>query len=168
MIEIHPFKPFVPVNSETLILGSFPGKESTQNPKNEDWFYYAKRNQFWKIIEIVFNKQLNTVEEKQKLFTLHHIAITDILLSCERKENKNSDSNLINKTYNNGAIESILKENPISRILFTSKGVYHEFSSHFEEPLNVELITLPSPSPIYRRKSLHEKAIEYSKYLKKA
>jgi hypoxanthine-DNA glycosylase len=167
MADFHPFSPFVPVNSETLILGSFPGKESTQMPRENDWYYGANRNQFWKIFEIVFKTNLTSLEAKQQLFTENKIAITDILISCERKENKNSDNNLINKTYNKEAIEQILANIPIKRILFTSKGVYQEFLANFHKPANVELIILPSPSPVFRRLSLQRKALEYLKYLLK-
>lgn len=164
MIEKHPFEPFVPEQSKILILGSFPGKESTQKKRDDDWFYGANRNQFWKIIELVYEKQLKTKENKQSLFNNLKIAITDIIESCERKENKNSDKNLFNKKYNN-EIEKILNEQPIQKILFTSKTVYHEFLENFNKPINIELFILPSPSPIYRRLSLQDKVHEYKKHL---
>lgn len=164
MIEPHPFRPFVPIKSDILILGSFPGKESTQNPRDNDWFYCASRNQFWKILEIVFERTLSSFDDKQKLFRENRIAITDILLSCSRRDNKNSDSNLINKEYNREAIYSILADNPIKQILFTSKGVHQEFLANFEKPRNIELTVLPSPSPIYRILSIQDKADEYKKY----
>ncbi|MGB4774634.1 MAG: DNA-deoxyinosine glycosylase [Daejeonella sp.] len=167
MIEYHPFKPFIPESSNTLIIGSFPGKQSTQKPKDKDWFYSASRNQFWKILEIVFEKNLSSFNDKQQILRENKIAITDIILSCERKENKNSDVNLINKKYNQEAIDLILTKNPISKILFTSKGVYQEFLENFNKPRNVELIVLPSPSPIYRRLNLKDKAVEYKKFLLK-
>jgi len=167
MAEQHPFIPFVPLNSETLILGSFPGKESTQNNRVDDWFYCANRNKFWKILEIVFDKSLSSVVEKQQLFIENKIAITDIILSCTRQDNKNSDTNLINKIYNREAINAIFANYPIKQVLFTSKGVYMEFLEKFDKPLNIELIVLPSPSPIYRRLNLNNKAIEYKKHLLK-
>jgi len=164
MIEKHPFEPFVPEQSEILILGSFPGKESTQEKRDDDWFYGANRNQFWKIIELVYEKELKTKANKQSLFKNLKIAITDIIESCERKDNKNSDKNLFNKKYN-GEIEKILNKHQIKRILFTSKTVYHEFLENFNKPKNAELIVLPSPSPIYRRLSLQDKTQEYKKHL---
>jgi hypoxanthine-DNA glycosylase len=167
MTEQHPFTPFIPLNSETLILGSFPGKESTQITRIDDWFYCANRNQFWKILEIVFVKSLTSLAEKQQLFIENRIAITDIVLSCTRQDNKNSDTNLINKIYNREAINAIFANNPIKQVLFTSKGVYREFLEKFDKPQHIELIVLPSPSPIYRRLNLNDKAIEYKKHLLK-
>jgi len=164
MIEKHPFEPFVPKQSEVLILGSFPGKESTQEKRIDDWFYGASRNQFWKIIEIVYETELKSKANKQALFENLKIAMTDIIESCERKENKNSDKNLFNKKYNR-EIEKIIKKHQIQKLLFTSKTVYLEFLENFSKPENIELIVLPSPSPIYRRLSLQDKTIEYKKHL---
>jgi hypoxanthine-DNA glycosylase len=165
MTEIHPFEPFVPSGSTKLILGSFPGKESTQTKRENDWFYCAARNQFWKILEIVFDRDLSNKKYKQQLFKNSNIAITDILLSCQRRDNKNSDENLINKKYNKEAINEILTKNNIKKILFTSKGVHKEFVDNFDIPVEVDLVVLPSPSPVYRRLNLQEKAKIYKDYL---
>ncbi len=166
MIEKHPFPPFVPKDCKVLVIGSFPGKESTQAKKEDDWFYGAKRNQFWKLLENVYNIELKTKDDKKNLFNKAKIGITDIIESCKRKENSNSDSNLINKTYNSKLAE-IIETNPIDKILFTSKGVKNEFCQHFTVPENVNLITLPSPSPIYRRMSFEGKAEKYKIYFPK-
>ena len=167
MIERHPFQPFVPENSTILILGSFPGKQSTQNPRDDDWYYGSGRNQFWKIIGLVFNRDFNSKEKKQLFFTERKIAITDILESCERKEGKNSDKNLVNKSYNKDGISKILETNSIQKILFTSKWVYEEFILNFDKPKDVELVILPSPSPIFRKLSLLDKVNEYKNLLLK-
>ena len=164
MTEQHPFEPFIPEGSTSLILGSFPGKESTQTKRDDDWFYCAGRNQFWKIFEIVFGRDLSSKEDKQKLFRDHKIAITDILLSCERKDNKNSDENLINKEYNKETIHEILLNKSIKKIFFTSKGVHREFVENFEIPEHIDLVVLPSPSPVYRRLNLQGKAEIYQDY----
>ncbi len=165
MKEIHPFKPYVPENCQILIIGSFPGKESTQQHKEDDWYYGAKRNQFWTIIEKDYWVTLSTKKQKKELFNHLKIGLTDVILSCERKENKNTDNNLINRSYNIEAILYILGNYPIKKILFTGKGVYNVFKKHFEYKGDAELIVLPSPSPIYRKMTLVEKAVEYKKYL---
>jgi len=164
MRENHPFAAFVPESSQVLILGSFPGKESTQEKRDNDWFYGANRNQFWKILELVYDLKLPEKKDRQQLFEKAKIGIADIISACERKDNSNSDKNLINKAYNTGILK-ILKANPISKILFTSKNVYKEFTANFDVSEAVELVVLPSPSPIYRRLSLQDKASEYKKHL---
>jgi G:T/U-mismatch repair DNA glycosylase len=112
---------------------------------------------------LLYDLKLDNKVDKQKLLTELKIAITDIISACERKDDKNSDNNLINKSYNK-RITEILKDKPIRKILFTSKNVHSEFLEHFDNPKNADLIILPSPSPIYRRLSLLDKVIEYKKY----
>jgi len=166
MTEKHPFKPFIPKDCKVLVIGSFPGKESTQEKRQDDWFYGANRNQFWKLLENIYGLELKTKKDRQELFEKAKIGITDIIESCERNENSNSDSNLTNKVYNS-MIAEIIEHNPINKVLFTGKGVNKEFREHFIVAENIELITLPSPSPIYRRMSFEEKAENYKKHFPK-
>ena len=55
-IEIHPHSLFVPENASVLILGSFPGKNNILVEGNDEWFYSAKRNQFWHILRSVYDE----------------------------------------------------------------------------------------------------------------
>jgi hypoxanthine-DNA glycosylase len=164
MCEIHPFEPFVPPKSTILILGSFPGKDSTLIMREDDWFYGARRNQFWKILEKLYGISLKKRTQKEKLFYSLRIAVTDIIYSCERRNNSNLDINLINKTYNKESVQKIITEEPVEKILFTGKGVFREFKKNFNIPGNIEMIALPSPSPANRLMSLEEKVQEYRKY----
>jgi hypoxanthine-DNA glycosylase len=163
MIEKHPFEAFIPLDCRVLVIGSFPGKESTQLPRENDWFYGANRNQFWKILEFVYQRDLKTKKEKQELFEEMGIGITDIISACERSDNKNSDSNLTNKVYN-FMISEILNTKKIEKVLFTGKGVYSEFIENFDQNDDIKLIVLPSPSPIFRRLSFQDKVEEYKKH----
>lgn len=167
MPETHPFGNFVPNNSRYLILGSFTGK-----PENKyDWFYGTKRNQFWKILEVVYTTKLDTKFKKQKLFRKVKIAITDIILSCDRNNGTNSDANLTNTTYNIKAVNKILKENRIEKIFFTSSFAEKLFKKCFRDPSNLSSVTyyhiLPSPSPRYAKLSLVQKIKVYKKLLPK-
>ena len=163
MIENHPFEPFFPPDCKLIVIGSFPGKESTQIKRENDWYYGANRNQFWKILETIYKRDLTNRTDKQELFREVRIGITDIISSCEREENSNSDSNLKNKVYNS-SIPEVLITKPIEKILFTGKGVYSEFIENFDTIENIELIVLPSPSPIFRRLSFQDKVKEYTKH----
>ena len=164
MIEKHPFPPFIPKDCKVLVIGSFPGKESTREKRQDDWFYGANRNQFWKLLENVYGFELKTKKDKTNLFDKAKIGITDIIECCERNENSNSDSNLINKVYNSKLLE-IIKTNPIEKILFTSKAADLEFCQNFTVVFmnddNIKMFTLPSPSPIYTRMSFEIKAKIY-------
>lgn len=162
--EPHPFPPFVPKNPRILILGSFPGRESTQEKREDDWYYGAKRNQFWKIISAVYNKNLPTKDSKKGLFEQLGIAITDIIASCIRKHGNNKDKNLHVARYNKDAINLILSNESLKEILFTSIWVKEEFEKNIEPDLkrkNIIKTVLPSPSPIYRRLKFEEKVERY-------
>lgn len=164
MVETHPFGIFIPQNARYLVLGSFIAKrKGLENTYN--WFYGKKRNQFWPILESVYKIKLDTKKAKQKLFTNLSIAITDIILSCERKFDNSMDSSLVNCTYNTKAIKKLLSENKIEKILFTSRFVENEFKKHFNAIISkypkIELKTLPSPSPRYAAMSKEEKIKRY-------
>lgn len=170
MLEIHPFGYFAPKNSKYLILGSFTGKDYS-NDSEYDWFYSSKRNQFWQILRNVYDLPLSSKKEKTNLFSKLHIAISDIIYSCERKNGNNLDNNLINITYNREIIKYILDKNNIIRIYFTSKFVEKSYKVHFKFLLskypNIIYEVLPSPSPRYAKLSLVEKIEIYKSMLPK-
>ncbi len=169
MIETHPFKPFVPKHTKYLLLGSFTGKMTPSN--NYDWFYGTKRNQFWKIFEGVYSLSLPDKESKIKLFSNLSLAITDVIYQCERKKGSNLDNNLVNIVYNTYAISNILKNYRIRKIFLSSRFVEKIFRKIFKtfvtQNCEIELVTLPSPSPRYAKLSLHDKIEIYKRFLPK-
>ncbi len=173
MIETHPFGDFVPKNAKFLILGSFTGRQavigSAAVDPAYDWYYGTKRNQFWPILESVYGKKFPDKKSRQELFTKLGIAMADMIRQCERSENNNMDSNLINVVFNKSGIHSILEHNNIEKIFFSSKFVENQFRKNFKELINqypqVELITLPSPSPRYALLSRDEKVKRYRNIL---
>ncbi len=168
MIETHPFGTFVPPKAKYLLLGSFVAKNQAEDP-NYNWYYGTKRNQFWPIIEQVYDIKLPDKKAKQLLFTNLHMAIGDILLQCERKKGNSLDANLTNCVYNINQISDVLKHNKIEKIFFTSRFVENGFKKHFqvlvEEHPNIELITLPSPSPRYAAMRFNDKVARYKELL---
>jgi double-stranded uracil-DNA glycosylase len=172
MTEDHPFGVSAPSNTEYLILGSFTGKRSEEDIANGyDWFYGTKRNQFWPILEETFGFELKTKKAKQALFKKLGIAITDIVLSCERKKNSNLDMNLTNIVFNTDALTKLLKKHQIKRIFFSSRSVEGLFRKNFKHLIvdypKIELITLPSPSPRYAAMTRAEKVRKYREILPK-
>ena len=151
MIETHPFGVFSPPKARYLILGSFTAVKK-DGDDSYDWFYGSKRNQFWTILERVYNLKMENKKAKQDLFTRLSIAIADIIYQCERLNGSSLDSNLTNFVYNTPAIKKLLQINPIEKIFFSSRFVEKEFKKKFkdliEEFPNIKLITLPSPSPM--------------------
>jgi hypoxanthine-DNA glycosylase len=164
MTETHPYEPFVPPNATILILGSFPGLHQTRRLNDfEEWFYSAKRNKFWKIIETVYSTQLKTVDEKKRLFTDKGIAITDIILKAKRMQESNLDQHLYDIEYNTEAIEKIIADPNIKKVFFTSQFVHKHFKKLFPNYEKAEC--LPSPSPRYARISLDNKIQVYRQKL---
>lgn len=163
-IEINPFPPFIPAIAKVLIIGSFPGREQTQGTIDaEQWFYGAKRNQFWKILSEVYQTELTSKAAKQNLFNKNGIGITDILLKIRRRNNSNLDNNLEIIEYNDKAICQILSQSTFSTILFTSKFVGKHFIRLFPEIKNIDF--LPSPSPRYAQMKMSEKVHFYKQKL---
>ena len=79
MAEKHPFGVFVPLGAKYLLLGSFVTKPTS----GYDWFYANGRNQFWPILEEVYQIPLKTTKAQQMLFTKLRMAIADIILECK-------------------------------------------------------------------------------------
>ena len=168
MTEQHPFGTFVPDSTEFFFLGSFTGK--VEKP-SYDWFYANGRNQFWQIMEGVYKVDLSTKTKRQELFTNLRMAITDIILSCERKNNSNLDMNLANMVFNTKAIEKVIKDNNLKAIYFSSRFAEKLFRKVFKETIlrlsNIQLTTLPSPSPRYAAMTKQEKIRRYGELLPK-
>jgi len=173
MIEIHPFDEFVPQNCKFLLLGSFVGRQafrgSPDYDHSYDWYYGTRKNQFWPILEQVYGIPLGDKNSKQALFFKLKMAITDIVKQCERKEGNNLDTNLFNILYNVEAIRKILESYGIKKIYFTSRFVEKRFKSQFKDILkrypDIDLVTLPSPSPRYARISKEQKISLYRELL---
>lgn len=167
MVETHPFGDFVPNKVKYLMIGSFVTKPT--NPYA--WFYANGRNQFWPIMSEVYNRTFDTKEQQQQLFIQLEIALTDIIYSCERKNNSNLDINLFNIVYNTHGITSIITNNPIQKIFFTSKYVESMFRKQFKDLLEkyktIELVGIPSSSPRYAMMTKQEKVKRYKELLPK-
>ncbi len=160
MTETHPYEPFIPTNAIVLILRSFPGLHQTRRLNQfEEWFYSAKRNQFWKIISAIYSTELDNVQKKRDLFETKGIAITDVVLKAKRKKESNLDQHLYDITTNKEAIQKIISNPNIKKVYFTSKFVESHFKKMFPEYQLGEC--LPSPSPRYARMNLKQKIQVY-------
>ncbi|OGM13588.1 hypothetical protein A3A76_03280 [Candidatus Woesebacteria bacterium RIFCSPLOWO2_01_FULL_39_23] len=174
MIETHPLLPFVPPKTKYLLLGSFVTKEAFDNKKRANYtWYYANggRNQFWPMLQDIYDVDLQTRKSMQNLMAKLHMAVADIIYRCERKKYNNLDTNLINIVYNIKDISKILRNTNIEKIYFSSRFVESKFRKLFKEYIvnhkEIELITLPSPSPRYASLSKEKKVNIYKKVLPK-
>ena len=84
---IHPIPPLYDKDSKILILGSFPSVKS----REEAFFYGHKQNRFWKVLAALFQEPIpETIDEKKHLLLEHHIAIWDVIQSCDIRVKKDT------------------------------------------------------------------------------
>lgn len=120
-------------------------------------------------MEQAYSIKLDTKIKKQQLFKRLGMAIANIILSCERKNNSNLDTNLVNIVYNTKAIKGILQKNNVEKIFFSSRFTETLFYKQFKDVIQMlpeaNLIYLPSPSPRYAAMSKQEKIARYKELL---
>ena len=137
---IHPIKPVYDKDSRVLILGSFPSVKS----REEGFFYGHPQNRFWKVTSRVFDEDLPlTVDEKKAFLLKNHIALWDVIGSCEIEGS--SDSSIRNVTVND--ISQILKTADIQAIYLNGGKAYQLYQKYLFPSLGREGILLPSTSP---------------------
>jgi G:T/U-mismatch repair DNA glycosylase len=135
--ETHPWKCFVPKNSEILIIGTFP---TAKKNWSFNFFYPNKSNLFWQVISRVVKKDLEhftgdeAIAERKNMLELLNVAITDMGFKIVRKGGSSLDENLIVIKYMD--IFQILNETPkINKIIFTSSSGSASASKWFIEYL---------------------------------
>lgn len=155
----HPFGSYIPRHATLLVLGSFPPKALGAS----DFFYASKQNQFWRIILRIYGTWLPETWQKKRFCDITGIAMVDIIATAVRKDNNSSDQNLAIEEVTD--ISGLLERAPnIRTIACTSRFVREKLESHFDKLLqdrDIDVITLPSPSPRYARMSIAEKARRY-------
>ena len=140
MIE-HSIPPVFDKNSRVLILGSFPSVRS----RKEGFFYGHPQNRFWKVIAAVTGESVpQTIDEKKALLLRRHIALWDVISTCEVEGSADSS---IRQAHPN-PIASLLKEAPEIHAIFcngsTAKRLYDKM---LLSDLKREALCLPSTSP---------------------
>lgn len=136
----HTFEPVYDEQSEILILGTLPSVKSRENQ-----FYYGhKQNRFWKVLAKICDEPVpGTIEEKKEMLLRNHIAIWDVIGSCDIKGS--SDSSIKNVVPTD--LSRILKESQVKKIFANGKkagALYQKYQQHMT---GMEAIVLPSTSP---------------------
>ncbi len=136
----HTFEPVFDHNSDILILGSFPSVKSRENQ-----FYYGHpQNRFWKVTADIFNEPIpGTIEEKKQFLLRNHIAVWDVIASCDIIGS--SDSSIRNVTAND--MNVILKTADIRKICANGDKAYRLFLKYCRKEGWPEVVKLPSTSP---------------------
>ncbi|MBQ7718248.1 MAG: DNA-deoxyinosine glycosylase [Clostridia bacterium] len=136
----HPFPPFYYKDSTVLILGSFPSVKS----REQKFFYGHPQNRFWRVTSGVFGcAEPHTLAEKREFLANNHIALWDVIASCEIKGS--SDSSITNVTAND--LSPILSQSNIRQIFTNGKTAHKFYEKYTQSSVNRNAICLPSTSP---------------------
>lgn len=137
---IHTIEPIYNKASRVLILGSFPSVKSREG----QFFYHHPQNRFWKVLAaLTAEEEPHCIEEKKRLLLKNHIAVWDVIHSCEITGS--SDSTIRNVVPND--LDRILKAADIRQI-FTNGGKASELYRKYIEPSTGRpSVKLPSTSP---------------------
>lgn len=160
-IPLPPLNGFPPVLSpriHTLILGSFPGKESLARHQ----YYGHPRNQFWRLLSAVLNDNLVSLqyEERLKRLLYHRIGLWDVITMCEREGSL--DSRIRNAIPND--FSKLKQDCPLlTKICFNGKvaGTYAPRLSG----AGYKTLQLPSSSPAYASRSFEDKLAIWQKII---
>ena len=136
----HPFPPLYDSRSEILILGSFPSVKS----REQRFFYGHPQNRFWRVTSAVFGCEVpQTIEEKRAFLLEHHVALWDVIASCEITGS--SDSSIRNVQPND--LMPILAAANIRQI-YVNGGTAAKYYDKYQKPVLLrEAVRLPSTSP---------------------
>ena len=136
----HGFSPVWDEKSKLLILGSFPSVKS----REVNFYYGHPQNRFWKVIAQVFQEELpHTIEEKKAVLHKNHIALWDVIKSCDIIGS--SDSSI--KNAEPADISTLLKAAPIERIYVNGSLAKKLYDRYVFPDTGMQAIKLPSTSP---------------------
>lgn len=156
--RIFSFPPIIDNDSKILVLGSIPGVKSLEKQQ----YYGHPQNKFWKIIFELFNEKFTEDYDKRlNVLKKHHIALWDVIDSCERKGSL--DSEIKNEEANQ--IEELLKQYPNIETIFCNGGKsYKNLQKLLGEKFRIPIHLLPSTSPLHTI-SFERKFEEWKKIL---
>lgn len=151
----HPFDPVFDSDSRLFILGSFPSVKS----REQMFFYGHPRNRFWKVISSVFEEMTpETISEKKKFLLEHHLALWDVIASCEIAGS--SDSSITNVRVND--LSPILRASKITSIYVNGTKAYELYMKYTYPTTGIPAVKLPSTSPANAAYSFERLVSEWS------
>lgn len=153
---VHPLAPVYDAQSQVLLLGTMPSPKS-----RETGFYYGHpQNRFWNVLAAVFASDVpRSIPEKLDFLHTHHIALWDVLYSCEIQGAE--DTSIRNPVVND--IRGLLSKAPIRQIFTTGKKATALYMRYCYPDTQREARYLPSTSAANRgRFPLSKLVDEYS------
>ena len=136
----HPIAPVWDTECKILILGSFPSVRS----RDIMFFYGHPQNRFWRVCASVFETEIpQSTEEKIKFLLSNHIALWDVVASCDIRSS--SDSSIRNVIPND--LSPILNASRIQHIFTIGTAATKLYEKFLYPVTNIPAVFLPSTSP---------------------
>ena len=171
-IITHPIPPVWNSESRILILGTMPSPKS----REIGFFYMHPQNRFWSVMAEVFGETLAhpnnapdhtaAIEERRAFLLRHHLAMWDVLASCEITGA--ADSSIKNAIPND--FSEILENSKVRQIICTGKTSFNLWQKNcaalYEPRYNLTVHCLPSTSPANAQWSKEKLIEEYKAILK--
>ena len=138
--QAHPIAPVFDEMSRILILGSFPSVKS----REAGFFYGHPQNRFWRVLAAVLGCAVPvTIDEKRNMLLAHHVAVWDVIASCEITGS--SDSSIRGAVPND--VGRILAAAPIGAVFCNGQTAGRLYDRLLRPALGREAAVLPSTSP---------------------
>lgn len=154
----HEIQPVFDSRSRVLLLGTMPSPAS-----REQGFYYGHpQNRFWRVIAAIFDEPApRAIEEKRDMLLRHHVALWDVLASCEIEGA--SDASIRDAQPND--LARIFDAADIRAVFATGTKAGELYRKLIEPTLGVPCTTLPSTSPANAKMKLADLVDAYGKAL---
>jgi len=108
------------------------------------FFYGHPQNRFWKVISAVMDADTpKTIEEKINFLHTNHIALWDVIASCDITGS--SDSMIKNVVAND--FTEILENANIKQIFVNGKIAGKYYNKYIRDKIGIVAVCLPSTSP---------------------
>ena len=147
----HSFEPVYDKNSRILILGTLPSVASREN----NFYYGHKQNRFWKLLAHLLDEPVpEAIYEKKHMLLNNHIAIWDVIQSCDIKGS--SDSSIKN-----------VEPTDIRKILDTADKAGQLYKKYQLPLTGMAAVILPSTSPANAAWTFEKLCKRWGEYIKK-
>lgn len=134
------FEPVFSHTSRILILGSIPSVLS----RKQNFYYGNPQNRFWRVMARILNEDVPaSIPEKRTLLLDHHIALWDVIESCDIIGSKDA-------TIRNAvpvSLEFIFKQASIEAVFANGRAAQTLFQRYCEPRYHRTITLLPSTSP---------------------
>ena len=156
----HSFEPVYDKNSRILILGTLPSVASREN----NFYYGHKQNRFWKLLAHLLDEPVpEAIDEKKHMLLNNHIAIWDVIQSCDIKGSSDSSIKNVEPTD----IRKILDTADIKQVIENGNKAGQLYKKYQLPLTGLAAVILPSTSPANAAWTFEKLCKRWGEYIKK-